>query len=71
MLWNEYKTTGKQIEEATVVLKTVEAAVDYVLDNAENKKEALSFIDKSPIDFIKKNSKKIKEMINKLPNSMF
>ena len=42
-----------------------------ILDNTKNKKEAMKFIDDCEIDFIVKNSKKIKETINKLPNNIF
>jgi len=69
--WKEYKDNINIINEQKIVIKTIEGAVDYVLDNSKNKKEAITFIDDSKIDYIKKNSKKIKNMINKLPNSIF
>lgn len=70
-MWKDYKQSLKIINEANSNIKTIEGAIDYVLDNSKSKKEAISFIDDCKDDFIKKNIKKIKDMINKLPNNIF
>jgi len=71
--WKEYTSVGivNTINENKIVIKNNEDAIDYILDNTKNKKEAMKFIDDCEIDFIVKNSKKIKETINKLPNNIF
>jgi hypothetical protein len=67
--WKEYKEVG-MITEA-VAIKTIEGAIDYALENSKNKKEALALVKDSKDNFIIKNAKKINDMLNKLPNSMF
>jgi len=67
--WKEYKEVG-MITEA-VAIKTIEGAIDYALENSKNKKEALALVKDSKDKFIIKNAKKINDMLNKLPNSMF
>lgn len=70
MNFKEYKNNileNKVNEE----IKTVEAAVDTALENSKDKKSAINFINKSKDSFIKKNKKKIIDMINKLPKSLF
>jgi len=68
--WKEYKENGKMLTDS-VVIKTIEGAVDYALENSKNKKEALKLIKDSKDKFIIKNAKKINTMLNKLPDSMF
>jgi hypothetical protein len=69
--WKDYKNNPNVINEAKVVIKTIEGALDYALENSKNKKEAIAFISKTKDAFIVKNLQQIKEMLNKLPNSIF
>lgn len=54
-----------------VKISTIEGAVDYSLENSKDKKSAIDFVNKSKDPFIKKNKKKILDMLNKLPDALF
>ncbi len=58
-------------EEKEVKLATIEGAVDFILEQVKSKKEALKYIETVKNSFINKNKKKIKDMLNKLPDQMF
>lgn len=70
MNFKEYRKNilEKKLEEKYV---NVEDVVDDVISKAKSKKEAIKMIEKHKDSFVKQNKKKIIDMLNKLPNSMF